>query len=1032
MIAKKTKPDSIEAIDNILHPLVKKWFYQRFSELSLPQKYAVLDIHSRQNILISAPTGATKTLTAFLAILNELVDASIKGILEDRTYVVYISPLKALNYDIQINLLQPLKEIEALHGKPLNIRVGVRTGDTTTKEKQQMLKNPPHILITTPESLSILLTSIKFSKHLEKTEWMIIDEIHALAESKRGVHLSLTMEALSHVAPHICRVGLSATISPIEDIAQYLAGTNRDCSIVDIQFIKELDLKVICPTADLINIPYEKVQHAMYEKIHNLVREHKTTVIFTNTRAATERIVHTLKDRYPKFYNENIGAHHGSLSKELRFRIEENMRQGKMKVVVSSTSLELGIDIGYIDLVILLGSPKSVARALQRCGRAGHKLHKKSKGRIMVLDRDDLVECSVLLKHAIEKKIDRIHIPVNCLDVLSQQIIGIILMGRLPRLDLFELVRESYCFKNLSIEDFDQVIDYLAGKHVTLEDRYVYAKIYHNEETDMISRKGKMTRVIYMTNIGTIPDESHVLVKIGDQIIGTIDEGFLERLKKSDVFVLGGSTYEFRYAKGMVAQVSASGERPPTVPNWFSEMLPLSFDLAMGIGRLRRLIEDRLRAEESKEDIVRFLQEYLYIDENSSTAMYKYFKEQYKFARIPTDKKITIEIFTDREQTYYFFHTMYGRRVNDCISRAVAFAIARIDKRAVEIGINDNGFYITSQKRIQPIKAFSFLKSDKLETVLKAALEKTEVLRRRFRHNAQRSFMILRTYKGKTKEVGRQQVSSQILINAAKEISDDFPILKEARREVLEDLMDIENAKQVLKSIEDGSTLVQEVQVPMPSPFSFNLMLQGISDILKMEDRMQFLNRMHDKVMESIAAKGKVKISMKEEWDKLKDHQPLSFKQRKLLRMLAKTDMPDNTKFAFEKIIKGAPVRKDTYDQIKSQQQLILDTFPDELAYFILKEAEKEFSYDEFWNNQNAKDELEEENRKLQLIEDLQLAAKRTQLPADIIFDIQESIIHPTHKLSELTEDFIRELTTGTVPQCWSDSLIKHLRDFLR
>ena len=301
--------------------------------------------------------------------------------------------------------------MEKIAGRKLGVRVSSRTGDTTPSEKARMLKHPPHILITTPESLAIMLSSIKFSELLKNAEWLIIDEIHALAENKRGVHMSLSIERLNRIAPAMTRIGLSATIAPLEEIAKFLVGYEngklRDCKIIDVQFIKQMDLKVLSPVPDLVDTEHKEVHDAMYRLIDDLVQSHRTTLIFTNTRAGTERVVHFLKEKYPKNYAENIGAHHGSLAKEMRHNIEQRLRNGELKVIVSSTSLELGLDIGYIDLVICLGSPKSVARFLQRAGRSGHRLHDTVKARIIVMDRDDLIECAVLLKSAIEKKLTK-------------------------------------------------------------------------------------------------------------------------------------------------------------------------------------------------------------------------------------------------------------------------------------------------------------------------------------------------------------------------------------------------------------------------------------------------------------------------------------------------------------------------------------------------------------------------------------------------------------------------------------------------
>ena len=312
-ISYKAEQDTESRLVRILHPVVKKWFFHRFSSFSIPQRMSVLEIHSRRNVLVSAPTGATKTLTGFLAILNELVDSSEKGILEDRIYCVYISPLKALNYDIEHNLLGPLKEMEHVNGDDLGIRVAVRTGDTSPQEKSKMLKKPPHILITTPESLAIMLSAPRFREKLQGVSWCIIDEVHALADNKRGVHMSLSLERLERLSPGMCRIGLSATVAPIDEVAGFLVGSKRDCTVIDVQYIKELDLKVLSPVPDLINTDYELRHRKMYELIHELCQEHKTTLVFTNTRAATERVVNFLKEQFPDRYKDNIGAHHDVL-----------------------------------------------------------------------------------------------------------------------------------------------------------------------------------------------------------------------------------------------------------------------------------------------------------------------------------------------------------------------------------------------------------------------------------------------------------------------------------------------------------------------------------------------------------------------------------------------------------------------------------------------------------------------------------------------------------------------------------------------
>ncbi len=843
----------------VLHPLINKWFFSKFKEFSLPQLYGVMEIHNRKNVLISAPTGATKTLTSFLSILNELVDSAKKKILEDKVYCVYVSPLKALSNDIFVNLIRPLEEMEELNQNKLEIRVGVRTGDTPPSQKARMLKHAPHILITTPESLAIMLNSPKFKEKLKDVQWLVIDEIHALAENKRGVHLSLSMERLQRLSPGMARIGLSATIAPLEEVAKFLAGyaggEERDCGIVDVQFIKQMDLQVLSPVKNLIESDYLLKHQKMYELIDRLVQEHQTTLIFTNTRSGTERVVHNLKEMFPQHYRERLAAHHGSLSRKARFQTEQELREGKLKAVVCSTSLELGIDIGYIDLVLCLGSPKSVARFLQRSGRSGHRLHETVKARIIVMDRDDLVECSLLLKAAKEKKIDRIQVPRNSLDVLAQHIYGIAINQVTNIYDMYHLIKSSYCYHQLGWDDFFETIKFLAGEYASLEDRHVYAKIWYDRETGSIGKKGKLARVIYLTNIGTIPEETYVTVKVGDQPVGKIDEGFLEKLRPGDIFVLGGEVYMFKFSRGMTAQVSASANRPPTVPSWFSEMLPLSFDLAMEINRFRRLMEDKFRQGKSREEILKFINDYLYVDENAAASLYQYFYEQYHFSQIPSDKKIVIESYVDRGRTYTIFHTLFGRRVNDCLSRALAYVIGKEQHRDVEIGITDNGFYLSADKGFNALSAFRRLKPAEFKSILEQAIERSEVLSRRFRHCAARSLMILREYRGRKKKAGRMQVSSKILFNAVKRISHDFPILKEARREVMEDLMNYGQAQEVIDGINEGKIILKEAGTNFPSPFAFGLITEGYSDVIKIEDKQEFLKRMHQTVLAKIALK---------------------------------------------------------------------------------------------------------------------------------------------------------------------------------
>ena len=853
MIKFATREYSDNEIYSILTPEIREWFRGKYKKFTPPQRYAIMEIHNGNNILISSPTGSGKTFAAFMAAINELLMLAKDGRLEDKIYVLYVSPLKALNNDIERNLKEPLKEIYEKYDIKEKIRVAVRTGDTTQQERQRQSRRPPHILITTPESLSILLNAPSISKKLKEIKWIIVDEIHALADNKRGLHLSLSLERLVHsMEKEPIRIGLSATISPMKEVAKFLVGNGRDCLIVDTSFLKQIDLKVVSPVDDLIYTPANELSNALYNLLYKLIKQHRTTLIFTNTRSATERVVFHLKSRF-KDLDGKIEAHHGSLSREVRLNVEERLKKGELKCVVSSTSLELGIDIGYIDLVILLGSPKSVTRALQRIGRSGHFLHEVSKGRIIVLDRDDLVECVVLAREALNGRLDRITIPKNALDVLAQHVVGMAIEKKWHVDEALEVIRKAYPYKNLPKRDFIKLLHYLAGEYEELEDRKVYGKIWFDEKDEMFGRRGKMVRPIYYLNTGTIPDE--VAVKVytlaHNRYVGKVEEPFAERLKKGDIFVLAGNTYEFIRSKGMKLYVEPRPDMAPTIPSWFSEQLPLSFDLAMQIGKFRRKMEELVN---KNGNAIQYLMKNYDIDEKTAMAIYSYFLEQSHFV-IPNDRRVSVEIFEKDDFRYIIFHTLVGRKANDALSRIFAYRITKKFKFNVRVAINDNGFAIIYpwwKSEIDEESIYKLFTTKNMEEDLKKALANTEILKRRFRHVAARSFMILRNYLGHEMSVSRQQKNAAILFKVVNEIDPEFPALKETYREIMEDSMDIKNAKKYLKKIEEGKIEVKIYRSNVPSPFSFNIVAIGSTDVVLMEDRKELIKELHKEVMQMI------------------------------------------------------------------------------------------------------------------------------------------------------------------------------------
>ncbi|EHR78556.1 helicase [Thermococcus litoralis DSM 5473] len=862
MIRFANREYSDEEIYAILDKPIAEWFRRKFGTFTPPQRYAVVEIHKGENVLISSPTGSGKTLSAFLAAINELVLLGKEGKLEDQIYVLYVSPLRALNNDIRRNLEEPLSEIREVYkelGYELpEIRVAVRTSDTSSYEKQKMVKKPPHILITTPESLAIALNAPKFSQRLKTVKYVIIDEVHALAENKRGTHLTLSLERLQNLAGDFVRIGLSATIHPLEEVAKFVFGYNddgspRSGSIVDVSFAKQTEITVESVVEDLIYAPASELSEALYKRLDELIEQHRTTLIFTNTRSGAERVAYHLKKKFPK-YAELIEAHHSSLSRDVRLEVEEKLKRGELKAVVSSTSLELGIDIGSIDLVVLIGSPKSVNRALQRIGRAGHRLHEVSKGVILVLDRDDLVECTVLAHNARNRRLDRIKIPHNPLDVLVQHLLGMALERVWDINEAYSLVKRAYPYHDLSFEDFMSVLRYLAGEYAGLEEKKVYAKIWLDKEEGKFGKRGKMTRAIYYMNTGTIPDEAKIEVYTLDKrFIGTVEEEFAERLMPGDIFVLAGRTYEFKKSRGNRIYVVPKEGAKPTIPAWFSEMLPLSFDLAIDVQRFRREVKGILNNRRDKS----FLMKKYQIDEKAAKAILGYFREQEKYSTIPDDKILLVEEVFDERRAKYFFHTLIGRRANEALSRAFAYLISKKKRTNVRIAISDNGFMLIlpKEKPLSEEEIKELFQVEDLRETLKRALDNTELLKRRFRHVANRGLLILRRYMGRKKSLSRQQLNAQTLLRLLKKNYPDFPLLKEVYREIMEDKMDIENAELFLSWVKEGKIKVVIEHNELPSPFAFNLDVIGASDVVLMEDRRELIKQLHSKIMKLIEEK---------------------------------------------------------------------------------------------------------------------------------------------------------------------------------
>ncbi|NPA74845.1 MAG: ATP-dependent helicase [Euryarchaeota archaeon] len=852
-------------IISLFDPLIGEWFSSKYSELTEPQSYGIPLIHSGKNVLVSSPTGSGKTLTAFISIINELFLMSKSGDLEDKIYCVYISPLKALANDINRNLETPLAEIMDMAKKEKikvpKIRVAVRSGDTSTSERQKMLRRPPHILITTPESLALMLTAPKFREKFKTVRYVIVDEIHELANNKRGVLLSLNLERLANYAGEFQRIGLSATQAPIEEIARYLAGLKngkeRDIWIVQPAMRKDMELRVLTPVEDLTMVPYEVATEKMYDILVSIIKEHRTTLIFTNTRSGAEHVAYKLKERGI----DSIEAHHGSLSKETRLRVEKDLKDGNLKCVISSTSLELGIDIGYIDIVVQIGSPKSVAKALQRIGRSGHAYGKKAKGVFMVFELDDLIECATLVKCAYEGKIDRIRIPENSLDVLAQVLVGMSLEQRWNVDAAYALVRNSYCYRNLPKEKFLEVLRYLGGKVMGNE---FYSKLWYDEEEGVFGKK-RSSRMIYFMNIGTIPDESdYLVVDIEGKRLGTLSEKFVEKLQRGDVFVLGARSYEvLKLTSTRVVVRNVAGKRP-TVPSWAGEMLPRSFDLSVEVGKFREYVEN-LITEKGVEKAIKTLRKTKYLDGAGAKSVVSYIREQMHHG-VPTHRMVVIEGYVEPGKKHnIIFHFPFGRRVNDALSRAYAHAITEKYGTNVGVSITDDAFMLTLKRKISIKNVLGLITEENLENMLKEAIFNTEMFKQRFRHVATRAFMVLRRYKGRNISVARQQLRSDKILKLLRELP-GFPVMEETFNEILNIAMDLPHALEIVRGMENGTIQKKFIDyTSTPSVFAHSIILVGISDIVLMEDRSTLLKELHMKLLEKIIPESEIEAMFTEE-----------------------------------------------------------------------------------------------------------------------------------------------------------------------
>lgn len=834
----------------LFHPVVQAWFGRKFRQPTEPQAQGWPSIAKGRHTLISAPTGSGKTLAAFLKCIDDLFHKGLREDgLPDSTQVVYVSPLKALSNDIERNLAQPLAEIAELAeemGVDLpEIRVAVRTGDTPAKDRQAMAKRPPHILITTPESLYLLLTSKSGRNGLRSTNTLILDEIHAVADDKRGSHLSISVERLCALSENpITRIGLSATQRPIEEVARFLVGNgnidrngNPDCSIVDAGHARNIDLAIEMPEQDDLGpIATHELWAETLDKITELVKSHDTTLLFVNTRRLVERVAHQLSERMGE---EAVAAHHGSLSRETRHKAEQNLKAGHVKVCVATASLELGIDIGNVDLVCQIGSPRSIGLLLQRVGRSGHSLGRTPKGRLFPLTRDELVECTSLVRGVRRNNLDTLGIPSWPLDVLAQQIVAACSSEEWEEDELFRLIRSAYPYRELPRAKFDQVVEMLSRGVAPRRGRN--GAYLHRDGVNRKLRGRRGARLAALTNGGAIPDNADydVIADPEAVFVGTVNEDFAIESMAGDVFLLGNTPWKIRRVESGRVRVEDASGKAPTIPFWLGEAPGRTRELADEVSDLRFELDRRLdRPEEAKEWLV----EATGILELAAQQVVDYLIEGKRvLGGVPTARKIIAERFFDESGgTQVVIHSPFGARINRAWGMALRKQICRNMDFELQAAATDDGINFSLGPTLSfPLnEVFQLLSSRTVEKTLTQAALPAPLFQTRWRWNSTRALAVLRHNGGRKVPPPLQRMRADDLLAAVfpAQVScqdnaspgdievPDHPLVFETVRDCLTEAMDLEGLKGVLEQIERGEIEVYARDTPQPSVFSHQLL----------------------------------------------------------------------------------------------------------------------------------------------------------------------------------------------------------------
>lgn len=823
------------------HPAVSAWFARKFGRPTPVQAEAWPTIREGGHTLLAAPTGSGKTLAAFLSAIDDLVREGEERGLQDETRVLYVSPLKALSNDIHRNLEEPLAGIRdelLCQGRPdVEVRALVRTGDTPQHERAKMRRTPPHIVVTTPESLFILLTSESGRAMLSSVRTVIVDEIHAVAGTKRGAHLALTLARLDALCPAPpVRIGLSATQKPMQAVAQFLTG-GRDCAIIDTGHQRERDLALALPRSPLEAFMATEVWSELYDQLAELVAGHRTTLIFANNRRQCERVARHLAERIGE---DVVTSHHGSLSRQHRLDAEQRLKAGTLRALVATSSLELGIDIGDVDLVCQLGSPRAIGALLQRVGRAGHAVHATPKGRLFPLSRDDLVECIALLDCVRRGELDRLYVPERPLDVLAQQIVAEVAGREWGEEELFEKLREAWPYRGLTRDEYAAVVRMLADGYTTRRGRR--GAYLHRDAVNGVLRARRGARITALTNGGVIPDQFDyevVLLPEGFRV-GTLNEDFAFESIPGDIFQLGNTSYRIaRVQSGKVFVEDAKGQ-PPNIPFWFGEAPGRSDELSAAVSRLNEELTQRL--EEGEDKAFRWVREELALEEPAARQLVDYCAATYAaLTALPTRATVVFERFFDETgDQHLVIHSPYGSRINRAWGLALRKRFCRSFNFELQAAADENTIVLSlgTTHSFALEEVTRYLKSANVREVLMQALLDAPMFGTRWRWNASVALAIKRMWNGKRAPPQFQRSDAEDLLavvfpdqlacaenlNAGYREIPDHPLVTQTVRDCLNETMDIGGLEHLLESLEQGEVRIVCRDLAAPSPMASEIL----------------------------------------------------------------------------------------------------------------------------------------------------------------------------------------------------------------